>query len=98
MTDEEFHLAVHNMSMSPDFAEAAFGRFLKEILPRYRQLAEAEATRVNFDPGDYAHSTLLGVSAIISVYAALFAKPGHERIARRLLIEGLQQIEREIDQ
>src|SRR5690606_9654034 len=57
MTDEEFHLTVHNMSMSQDYTEAAFGRFLKEILPRYRQLAEAEATRVNFEPGEYGRST-----------------------------------------
>ena len=97
MTDEEFYLTVHDMSMSPYYAEAAFGRFLKEILPRYRQLAEAEAMRVNFEPDEYARSIILSISAIISVYASLFAKPGHERITRRLLIEGLQQIEREME-
>lgn len=98
MTEEDFILRAHDLSMSANYNEAAFGRFLKEVLPAYKRLVEDETRRDDYDPKLFAHATIIGLSSLIATYASIVAKPGLERVCRMMVLEGLQRVEQEIGQ
>lgn len=96
MTEEDFILHAHDLAMSADYNEAAFGRFLKEVLPVYKRLVEEETRRADYDPELFAHATLISLSSLIAIYASIAAKPGLERMCRATVLKGLQQVEQEV--
>lgn len=93
MDEVEFLMEAHGLAMSNDYGEAAYGRFLKEFVPRYRAFILAERERPDHTAGEFANSCVLGISSLIAMYASVCGRPECFSEVRKLFIEALTACE-----